>query len=183
MKGQVSLSLPHYVCIKEDKNACDVSNYRLCKSFRQGLKDSGFLTACIVGNVNRREMDLNRDEALGSQWREELLKLARSSDFHIDFHTYGMKRRHPGWDKYVIVYMDPEPPKQKPLYEGLVCDLEKGSDYIKAFQKNSIVMQLTEEGISCALIEFLETMDGKTARKLGKNFGTGLKKWIINSKQ
>lgn len=156
MRKKIILTIPHAKCDPNDPyktHLCDYSAEENANKLANTLKQHGFNPIVLKGNINRKQMDLNREEASQSVFHQTLDHLLDSESpvMVLDIHSgYFPSNDH-------LVLLDLKNQKDDQLISDLAntfsSKIHQGAD------ANFIVKKSHDKGIKAVLIEFNEQLE------------------------
>lgn len=159
-KPRVVVTAPHAACLSAkdaSEHTCDVVCGQMAAEISQGLSRGEYLPVTLIADVNRMEMDMNRPEARGSEFRNKVDLALNDAVFLLDVHSFPQLDVPWEVDLYLL----------KLKYGGnndeIVYDLSKhliaaglNVAVVSAEKPNDIVLSAVERDVPAALVEFSE---------------------------
>ena len=173
--AKILLTVPHAACRSEDdkiKHTCDIVAERCARKLFDLLTDKGHRVALRIAGVNRMEVDYNRPESRGTEWRKNLEKDYAKADLLIDCHSYPQQFHWP-LDLVILKWLDEHGGDNREFAYGLLSlAIQKDINGAVAYsqKQNDIVCSSLEAGLPAVLVEFSEVAVAAKADKVVERF-------------
>jgi len=180
-KPRLVITAPHAACrsaVDVAQHTCDVVCARVAEEINKSLSVSEVMPKLFKADINRMDMDMNRPEARGSDFRNAVDQELAGAVFLLDVHSF--PELDIPWDVDLFLL--------KLSYGGnnseIVYDLSKyliaeglNVAVVKAEKPNDVVLSAIERKVPAVLVEFSEPQVEKNG-ELVKKFVTGFQKFL-----
>ena len=181
--AKILLTVPHAACRSGDdkqKHTCDIVAERCARKLFDLLTDKGHRVSIRIATVNRMEVDYNRPESRGTEWRKNLAKDYPKADFLIDCHSYPQEFHWP-LDLVILKWLDENGGDNREIVYGLFDkaikkDVNAATAY--AQKQNDIVCSALEAGLPAVLVEFSERAVAEKADKVVERFAEAVDEFV-----
>lgn len=158
--ASVVLTVPHAVCRDESdviRHLCDVVAERVARKLFDILTNRRHKVMLRIADVNREEVDLNRSEARGTDFRRRLAEDFPRADFLLDIHSFPRRIK---WAEDVVILKWANRGEDNRDYVYRLLDKVARTDLnvasVYGDKENDIVAHALENGLPAILVEFSE---------------------------
>lgn len=181
--ARIILSVPHAACRSENdkiNHTCDIVAERVARKLFDLLTDKGHKVMLRIAGVNRLEVDYNRVEGRGTEWRKNLERDFAKADYLCDIHSFPYKFHWPV-DFYILKWTDQNGGDNRELvYDLMDHVVKKDLNAAVAYSEkhNDIVANALENNLPATLVEFSEQAIADGADKVITAFADALDSFV-----